>query len=458
MASASRLRREGGEVGQRRPRSARRPAARPGPRSACPSRRRSSCRPDRRRQAARRSRTGAGWQVAAERQHEQDGVGEGGEQRRDGEDAARVERSAMPPIEDTSAPSTKPACTPLDSSACRTGEIAASRAMSGNTAAEANHRLMPAISATTSSETDSSLDGLDPGMSVSPPWARHAVADAPAADLPAPAADYAEFGARVPCILVATALRLSHGGQRVRSCALPPWTIALASKLWSFRAHEFHPSRHPRPALHGHRHRLLCRQRHDDEARDRGPAALRGADAARRGGALWGFPLLLAARLRPPAAADVRAPRAAAQPARDGGDPVPTWWRSPTCRSPMPPRSGRSRRCWCCSAPRCCFGERIGGLRMALIGLGFVGALMVAQPTMQGISVYALLALGQRRVLRRARPRRAAGRRRCAGHDRRHLGRRRRAGRRRHRASAARGLGRAGGRATCCCSPAPASS
>ncbi|MER8440608.1 DMT family transporter [Mesorhizobium sp. M1312] len=40
------------------------------------------------------------------------------------------------------------------------------------------------------------------------------------------------------------------------------------------------------------------------------------------------------------------------------------------------------------------FRERIGGLRMALIGLGFVGAVMVAQPTMQGISVYALLALG----------------------------------------------------------------
>lgn len=39
------------------------------------------------------------------------------------------------------------------------------------------------------------------------------------------------------------------------------------------------------------------------------------------------------------------------------------------------------------------FGERIGGMRMALIGLGFVGALMVAQPTMQGISIYALLAL-----------------------------------------------------------------
>ncbi|TGT73080.1 DMT family transporter [bacterium M00.F.Ca.ET.159.01.1.1] len=40
------------------------------------------------------------------------------------------------------------------------------------------------------------------------------------------------------------------------------------------------------------------------------------------------------------------------------------------------------------------FGEKIGATRLALIGLGFVGALMVAQPTMQGISVYALLALG----------------------------------------------------------------
>ncbi len=39
------------------------------------------------------------------------------------------------------------------------------------------------------------------------------------------------------------------------------------------------------------------------------------------------------------------------------------------------------------------FGEKIGAVRMALIGLGFVGALMVAQPTMQGISIYALLAL-----------------------------------------------------------------
>ena len=39
-------------------------------------------------------------------------------------------------------------------------------------------------------------------------------------------------------------------------------------------------------------------------------------------------------------------------------------------------------------------GERIGGLRMALIGCGFIGALMVAQPTGAGISIYALLALG----------------------------------------------------------------
>jgi drug/metabolite transporter (DMT)-like permease len=39
------------------------------------------------------------------------------------------------------------------------------------------------------------------------------------------------------------------------------------------------------------------------------------------------------------------------------------------------------------------FGDRISSRRVALIGLGFIGALMVAQPTMQGISVYALLAL-----------------------------------------------------------------
>ncbi|MBN9363710.1 MAG: hypothetical protein BGO83_24630 [Devosia sp. 66-14] len=39
------------------------------------------------------------------------------------------------------------------------------------------------------------------------------------------------------------------------------------------------------------------------------------------------------------------------------------------------------------------FREKIGGVRMALIGAGFIGAIMVAQPTMQGISIYAVLAL-----------------------------------------------------------------
>ena len=32
-------------------------------------------------------------------------------------------------------------------------------------------------------------------------------------------------------------------------------------------------------------------------------------------------------------------------------------------------------------------------MRMGLIGLGFIGALMVAQPTMEGVSIYAALAL-----------------------------------------------------------------
>ncbi len=39
------------------------------------------------------------------------------------------------------------------------------------------------------------------------------------------------------------------------------------------------------------------------------------------------------------------------------------------------------------------FREKIGGMRMALIGTGFVGALMIAQPTLSGVSIYALLAL-----------------------------------------------------------------
>lgn len=40
------------------------------------------------------------------------------------------------------------------------------------------------------------------------------------------------------------------------------------------------------------------------------------------------------------------------------------------------------------------FGERIGATRIALIACGFAGAIMVAQPTGEGISVYAVLALG----------------------------------------------------------------
>lgn len=58
------------------------------------------------------------------------------------------------------------------------------------------------------------------------------------------------------------------------------------------------------------------------------------------------------------------------------------------------------------------FREKIGGVRMALIGLGFAGALMVAQPTMQGISIYALLGLANA-VFSAARD--IAGRR-VAGH------------------------------------------
>jgi drug/metabolite transporter (DMT)-like permease len=38
--------------------------------------------------------------------------------------------------------------------------------------------------------------------------------------------------------------------------------------------------------------------------------------------------------------------------------------------------------------------EPVGGVRLALIGCGFVGALLVAQPSRSGVSVYALLAFG----------------------------------------------------------------
>lgn len=39
------------------------------------------------------------------------------------------------------------------------------------------------------------------------------------------------------------------------------------------------------------------------------------------------------------------------------------------------------------------FGEKLGWAKGTLVGLGLVGALLVAQPTTEGISVYALLAL-----------------------------------------------------------------
>jgi len=58
------------------------------------------------------------------------------------------------------------------------------------------------------------------------------------------------------------------------------------------------------------------------------------------------------------------------------------------------------------------FGEKIGATRIALIMLGFAGALLVAQPTMQGISIFAFLALANA-VLSAARD--IAGRR-VAGH------------------------------------------
>ena len=101
------------------------------------------------------------------------------------------------------------------------------------------------------------------------------------------------------------------------------------------------------------------------------------------------------------------------------------------------------------------FGERIGGLRLALIGLGFVGALMVAQPTMQGISVYALLALANA-VLGAARD--LAGRRVAAaraGHDRRDLGRASSCWSARSSRICCPRSGWCRRRAICCCSPAP---
>ena len=212
----------------------------------------------------------------------------------------------MPPIEETSAPSTKPACTPLDNRAWRSGEMAASRAMSGSTAAEANHRLMPAISATTSNDTDRFFDGLAPGMSAFLPLRTRLRAGQATGN-----------GAG------AWRRRLCRNWRRCRlqsgcaSAALPAWREVIRASIQvaavdycsgvealSFRRHEFHPASRPRPALHGHRDRLLCHQRHDDEAGDRRACPpTRCCSCAASPRRIWGFPLVLAARLRPPAGA-----------------------------------------------------------------------------------------------------------------------------------------------------------
>ncbi len=60
-------------------------------------------------------------------------------------------RSARPSTAETSAPMTKPACTPLDSAACLNGVSVVSRSMSGSTAAETNQSDIAATSARSSS-------------------------------------------------------------------------------------------------------------------------------------------------------------------------------------------------------------------------------------------------------------------------------------------------------------------
>src|SRR5262245_5754628 len=66
--------------------------------------------------------------------------------------------SASPLAATASARTTEPSCTPLDSTACRVALIPDSRTMSGRIAAEANHKLIPAISARTRRVMDVRLD------------------------------------------------------------------------------------------------------------------------------------------------------------------------------------------------------------------------------------------------------------------------------------------------------------
>ena len=94
------------------------------------------------------------------------------------------------------------------------------------------------------------------------------------------------------------------------------------------------------------------------------------------------------------------------------------------------------------------FREKIGGVRMALIGTGFVGALMIAQPTLSGDLDLCAAGAGQRGILRGARYCRAAGGGGGAGADRRDLGGAGGAGRGRGSASAERAVGDAGAAAS----------
>ena len=173
----------------------------------------------------------------------------------------------------------------------------------------------------------------------------------------------------------------------------------------------FHSDRHPRPAVHGRFDRLLCHQRHDDEARDRGlppyeVLVLRGTAAT-----LWGIPLLLALGYGRQIAL-MFDKRVLLRNLFELVAILAYVVALANMQIADATALGQVTPLLLLLGASILFRERIGGVRMALIGLGFIGALMVAQPTMQGISVYALLALANAVLSRGARPRRARGSRR----------------------------------------------
>ena len=196
---------------------------------------------------------------------------------------------------------------------------------------------------------------------------------------------------------------------------------------------------------------LLRHQRHADEARDGRAAALRGADAARRGGEPVG----------PAAAVHPRLRQASCRCCSSGGcwrATSPRWRRSsatssrsPTCRSPMPRRWGRSRRCWCCSGASLLFREKIGGVRMALIGARLHRRADGGAADDAGHLDLRGAGARQRGALRGARPRRPPDRGRGAGADRRDVGGGGGAGRGGGDAPRHRAVGDAGAATTCCC-------